>query len=74
VNGDLAWTDERSLSTNESAKTVKEKYHPFPEKGANLPVRRVGQPKDLAAAYIFAMENPYLTGQVIVVDGGSSIS
>lgn len=42
-------------------------------KGANLPVQRVGQPKDLAAAYIFAMENPYLTGQVLFVDGGFSL-
>lgn len=40
-------------------------------KGASLPVQRVGQPKDAAAAYIFAMENPYLTGQVLFVDGGS---
>jgi len=42
-------------------------------KGANLPVQRVGQPKDAAAAYIFAMENPYVTGQVLFVDGGSLI-
>jgi Enoyl-(Acyl carrier protein) reductase len=31
--------------------------------GENLPVRRVGRPQDLAQAYIFAMQNPYLTGQ-----------
>jgi NAD(P)-dependent dehydrogenase (short-subunit alcohol dehydrogenase family) len=43
-------------------------------KGANLPVQRVGQPKDLAAAYIFAMENPYITGQVLFVDGGFSLT
>jgi NAD(P)-dependent dehydrogenase (short-subunit alcohol dehydrogenase family) len=43
-------------------------------KGAGLPVQRVGQPKDAAAAYIFAMENPYVTGQVLFVDGGSVIS
>jgi NAD(P)-dependent dehydrogenase (short-subunit alcohol dehydrogenase family) len=43
-------------------------------KGASLPVQRVGQPKDVAAAYIFAMENPYVTGQVLFVDGGSLIS
>ena len=43
-------------------------------KGADLPVQRVGQPKDAAAAYIFAMENSYVTGQVVFVDGGSLIS
>jgi NAD(P)-dependent dehydrogenase (short-subunit alcohol dehydrogenase family) len=43
-------------------------------KGANLPVQRVGQPKDAAAAYIFAMENPYVTGQVLFVDGGYLIN
>lgn len=43
-------------------------------KGSHLPVQRVGQPKDVAAAYIFAMENAYLTGQVLIVDGGSLIS
>jgi NAD(P)-dependent dehydrogenase (short-subunit alcohol dehydrogenase family) len=43
-------------------------------KGANLPVQRVGQAKDAAAAYIFAMENPYVTGQVLFVDGGSLIT
>jgi NAD(P)-dependent dehydrogenase (short-subunit alcohol dehydrogenase family) len=43
-------------------------------KGSHLPVQRVGQPKDVAAAYIFAMENAYLTGQVLIVDGGALIS
>jgi 3-oxoacyl-[acyl-carrier protein] reductase len=38
-----------------------------------LPTRRVGQPEDAAATYLFAMQNPYLTGQVLSVDGGSSI-
>jgi NAD(P)-dependent dehydrogenase (short-subunit alcohol dehydrogenase family) len=40
-------------------------------KGSHLPVQRVGQPQDVAAAYLFAMENAYLTGQVLIVDGGS---
>jgi NAD(P)-dependent dehydrogenase (short-subunit alcohol dehydrogenase family) len=43
-------------------------------KGSHLPVQRVGQPKDVAAAYLFAMENAYLTGQVLIIDGGSLIS
>jgi len=43
-------------------------------KGSHLPVQRVGQPKDAAAAYIFCMENPYVTGQVLFVDGGSLLT
>ena len=43
------------------------------EQGDELPARRVGQPADLAAAYLFAIANPYLTGQTLVVDGGSSL-
>ncbi|GAB1522810.1 hypothetical protein RhiTH_005934 [Rhizoctonia solani] len=35
-----------------------------------LPVGHVGTPEEVAEAYIFAMKCTYLTGQVIVVDGG----
>ncbi|CAE6447973.1 unnamed protein product [Rhizoctonia solani] len=35
-----------------------------------LPVGHVGTPDELAEAYIFAMKCTYLTGQVILVDGG----
>ena len=42
--------------------------------GEILPVRRVGRPQDLAQAYIFAMQNPYLTGQSLVVDGGAAVA
>jgi NAD(P)-dependent dehydrogenase (short-subunit alcohol dehydrogenase family) len=48
-------------------------YQLLESKGADLPTRRVGQPEDAAATYLFAMQNPYLTGQVLSVDGGSSI-
>jgi NAD(P)-dependent dehydrogenase (short-subunit alcohol dehydrogenase family) len=43
------------------------------DKAATLPTRRVGLPQDLARAYIYAIENPYLTGQTLVVDGGASL-
>jgi len=48
--------------------------HRLELKGAGLPVQRVGQPKDAAAVYIFAMENPYVTGQVLFVDGGALLT
>ena len=37
---------------------------------AGLPLGRVGQPQDLAQAYLFAMGNAFLTGAVLDVDGG----
>jgi NAD(P)-dependent dehydrogenase (short-subunit alcohol dehydrogenase family) len=37
----------------------------------NLPVGRVGEPEDLAHAYVYLMQEGYSTGQVIVVDGGA---
>jgi NAD(P)-dependent dehydrogenase (short-subunit alcohol dehydrogenase family) len=37
---------------------------------ANLPVKRIGSPEELAAAYLFAMTNGFVTGAVIDVDGG----
>jgi NAD(P)-dependent dehydrogenase (short-subunit alcohol dehydrogenase family) len=39
--------------------------------GQKLPVRRVGEADDLAAAYLYLMQEGYSTGQVIVVDGGA---
>ena len=39
--------------------------------GQRLPVGRIGQPEDLAHAYVYLMREGYSTGQVIVVDGGA---
>jgi len=37
-------------------------------------LKRVGSPEDIArAAYFFAAEAPYVTGQVLAVDGGRGI-
>lgn len=38
---------------------------------AKLPAGRVGEPADMAAAAIFLMQNRFVTGQVVVVDGGA---
>ena len=35
-----------------------------------LPVGRLGTADDLALAYLAALENPYMTGEVVTVDGG----
>jgi NAD(P)-dependent dehydrogenase (short-subunit alcohol dehydrogenase family) len=39
--------------------------------GAALPVGRVGEPDDIAEAYLYLMRERFSTGQVIVVDGGT---
>ena len=38
---------------------------------ATLPVRRVGQPEDVGHATLFLMTNPFITGAIIQLDGGS---
>jgi NAD(P)-dependent dehydrogenase (short-subunit alcohol dehydrogenase family) len=39
--------------------------------GNRLPVGRVGDPEDIAKAYVFLMQEGFATGQTIVVDGGT---
>jgi pteridine reductase len=35
-----------------------------------LPLREAGQPEDVARAVCFFVKNPYITGQILAVDGG----
>ena len=42
----------------------------FETRGAALPVGRVGEPADVADAYLCFMRSAYTTGQIVVVDGG----
>ena len=39
--------------------------------GNSLPVGRVGEPHDIAQAYLFLMQEGFSTGQTLVVDGGT---
>lgn len=39
--------------------------------GKSLPVGRVGEPSDIARAYLFLMQEEFITGQIVVVDGGT---
>jgi NAD(P)-dependent dehydrogenase (short-subunit alcohol dehydrogenase family) len=39
--------------------------------GRALPVGRVGEPEDLAEAYLYHMRERFSTGQVVTVDGGT---
>jgi NAD(P)-dependent dehydrogenase (short-subunit alcohol dehydrogenase family) len=42
--------------------------------GQGLPVGRVGTPQDVAQAYLLAMENGFVSGAVIDVEGGGLLS
>lgn len=42
----------------------------FAKAGQRLPVGRVGQAEEVAAGYVLAMENGFMTGAVVDIDGG----
>ena len=37
---------------------------------ANIPLKRLGQPEEVAELAVFLAKNKYITGQVIAIDGG----
>lgn len=39
-----------------------------------LPLQAAGRPQDVADAVLFLVQNPYITGQVLAVDGGYQIT
>ncbi|AZE94614.1 Putative oxidoreductase [Pseudomonas orientalis] len=45
----------------------------FAKVGGALPVGRVGQAQEVAAGYVLAMENDFMTGAVIDIDGGGQL-
>src|SRR5215469_485749 len=45
----------------------------FAEMTRRQPVARIGEPAEVAEAYLYAMRGGYTTGQVLLVDGGSSV-
>jgi NAD(P)-dependent dehydrogenase (short-subunit alcohol dehydrogenase family) len=51
--------------------TAAEREHLYESVGKSLPVGRVGEPQDIAQAYLFLMQEGFGTGQTIVVDGGT---
>ena len=46
----------------------------FEKVGQMLPVGRVGEPEDLAQAYLYLMRERFSTGAMIVVDGGGVLA
>ena len=48
-----------------------EREHLYESVGKSLPVGRVGEPNEIAQAYLFLMQEGFSTGQTVVVDGGT---
>jgi NAD(P)-dependent dehydrogenase (short-subunit alcohol dehydrogenase family) len=46
----------------------------FEGAASKLPVRRIGQPQDIANAALFLMTTPFATGSTVRVDGGGVIA
>jgi NAD(P)-dependent dehydrogenase (short-subunit alcohol dehydrogenase family) len=42
----------------------------FASRGTTMPAGRVGEPREIAEAYLFLMRGTFITGQTIVIDGG----
>lgn len=40
----------------------------------SIPLGRFGEPDEVAQAVLFLLESPYVTGQVLVVDGGLQLA
>ncbi len=46
----------------------------FEQTSKGLPVRRVGRPEDVAQAVVFLIENTFVTGTIVEVDGGAHLN
>ena len=46
----------------------------YESRGNSLPVGRVGEPDDIAQAYLFLMQERFSTSQTVVVDGGTVLT
>jgi pteridine reductase len=60
--GAIAWPDDGQFDPRERERIV-----------ATTPLARVGTPEDIAQAVHFLAAAPYVTGQIVAVDGGRSL-
>jgi len=51
--------------------TIVKREQLYESVGNRLPIGRVGEPNDIAHAYLFLMQEGFGTGQVVVVHGGT---
>ena len=42
--------------------------------GRRLPVQHIGEPEELAQAFLFLMTNTYTTGTILTIDGGALLT
>lgn len=52
---------------------AEQKRETFEQYAKTIPAGKIGEPEDVAAMIVALMENSYITGQTIVVDGGISL-
>ena len=45
----------------------------FEEMGERIPMKKTGNPQDIVQAVEFFIENSFITGEVISVDGGERL-
>jgi NAD(P)-dependent dehydrogenase (short-subunit alcohol dehydrogenase family) len=45
-----------------------------PERTKRIPLERIGTPEEVAQAVLFLASQPFITGQILPVDGGRSVS
>lgn len=46
----------------------------FDRTAAGLPLKRIGRPQEIAAQMVHLMQNGFMTGSVVMVDGGGSVA
>jgi len=57
-----------------SGVTDQERDALFADTAAKLPAGRIGEPEDIAEAYLYLMQSGFTTGQIVVIDGGAVIA
>ncbi|MGH3247015.1 MAG: SDR family oxidoreductase [Trebonia sp.] len=46
----------------------------FRDTAASIPAGRIGEPDDIARAYLYCLTQPFATGSILVVDGGTVLT
>jgi NAD(P)-dependent dehydrogenase (short-subunit alcohol dehydrogenase family) len=54
-----------------SAMSEEERENMYQAVGEKLPVKRVGEAADIAQAFLYCMKQPFMTGQILITDGGA---
>lgn len=62
--GAILWPPEQSVVLKEQDKAAIL---------AQIPLQQLGTPEDIAQTLLFLLQSPYITGQIIAVDGGRSL-